>query len=64
VVVFGHSHRPTVVESDAGPLLLNPGSHAEPRGHRTAHAELEPTESGLVGRLVTPDGNLIESFSV
>jgi hypothetical protein len=64
VVVFGHTHRPAVVESDAGPLLLNPGSHAEPRGYRAAHAELERTESGLVGRLVTPAGDLLESFSV
>lgn len=41
VVVFGHSHRPEF--DDDGPVsLLNPGSHAEPRGHRAAHAELEP----------------------
>jgi hypothetical protein len=64
VVVFGHSHRPTVVSGAAGPLLLNPGSHAEPRGNRAAHAELRRSASGLEGRLVTPAGDLLESFAV
>ncbi|WP_280537437.1 metallophosphoesterase [Halopenitus sp. POP-27] len=65
VVVFGHSHRPTVTE--AGDVtLVNPGSHAQPRGNRPAHAEFEPIDGdgGLEGRLVTPDGDVFERFRV
>lgn len=63
LVVFGHSHRPEFV--DAGELgLLNPGSYADPRWHRPAHAELD-TEDGVInGRLRAPDGALIEEFRV
>lgn len=65
LVVFGHSHRPEFDDSAAVPLL-NPGSHAQPRGNRPAHAELEPAadESALAGRLVTPDGDVFERFTV
>jgi hypothetical protein len=63
VVVFGHTHRPTV--DATGPVvLLNPGSHAEPRGNRTAHAELTPDGHGLRGRLVSPAGETLETFRV
>ena len=65
-VVFGHSHRPEFDDSEALPLL-NPGSHAQPRGHRPAHAELEPREgdvAGLAGRLCTPDGDVFERFEI
>ncbi|WP_253738598.1 metallophosphoesterase [Halohasta salina] len=62
-VIFGHSHRPTA--DLAGELpLINPGSHAQPRGHRPAHAELEPIAGGLRGRLVTPDGEVFETFDL
>ena len=63
-VIFGHSHRPTIERS--GPLaLLNPGSHAQPRGYRAAHAEVEPVaDGGLRGRLRTPDGEVFEEFTV
>ncbi|SEO55019.1 hypothetical protein SAMN04487948_103184 [Halogranum amylolyticum] len=62
-VVFGHSHRPTF--DATGPLaLLNPGSHAQPRGYRAAHAELEETTGGLRGRLCTPDGDVFEEFTI
>ena len=63
LVVFGHTHRPTVVD-DGGPVLLNPGSHAEPRGNSAAHAELSRTESGLEGRVRTPDGDVLATFTV
>lgn len=62
-VIFGHSHRPTADFSGTLPLL-NPGSHAQPRGNRPAHMELEPAAGGLQGRLVTPDGNVFEHFEV
>ncbi|MFC6719617.1 metallophosphoesterase [Natrialbaceae archaeon GCM10025810] len=65
VVVFGHSHRPTVVETE-DVLLLNPGSHAQPRGNRPGFAVLEPRADGdgLEGRVLGPDGTLLESFDV
>lgn len=55
VVVVGHSHRPELSEL-AGRLLVNPGSHADPRRYRPAHAEVELGEEGREVRLVTPDG--------
>jgi hypothetical protein len=66
-VICGHSHRPRF--DDAGGLpILNPGSHAQPRGNRPAHAELTPVEGesggGLDGRLVTPDGEPFETFRI
>ena len=63
LVVSGHSHRPGVV--DAGDVsLLNPGSHADPRGNRPAHAELEVADGALHGRLVDRDGTVFEEFDV
>lgn len=63
LVVSGHTHRPTVVDTD-GVVLLNPGSHAQPRGNRRAFAELEPVDAGLDGRLRDVDGTVFERFSV
>ena len=63
LVVSGHSHRPGV-ERAAGLTLLNPGSHADPRWHRPAHAELERTDRGVEGRLVEPDGTPLGTFVV
>ena len=62
-VVFGHSHRPTVERLD-DITLVNPGSHAQPRGNRAAHAEFRPTDDGLDGRLVTTDGTVFEEFRI
>ena len=74
-VVCGHSHRPRFDDSGGLPIL-NPGSHAQPRGNRPAHAELEPAAEGsgaehdpdaataLDGRLVTPDGEVFETFRI
>lgn len=78
-VLFGHSHRPRF--DDSGPVaLLNPGSHAQPRGYRAAHAELDPASdgadagaeadgdgdarAGVRGRLVSPDGDVFERFRI
>jgi hypothetical protein len=63
VVVSGHSHQPSVVDAD-GLTLLNPGSHADPRGNRPGHAELEPVDDGLAGRLCQPDGTVFEEFRI
>jgi putative phosphoesterase len=60
-VVVGHSHRPGF-DPGGAVAVLNPGSHADPRRFRPAHAELEPTTEGRDGRLVTPDGEVLETF--
>jgi putative phosphoesterase len=64
VVVTGHTHRPVVDET--GPVVhLNPGSHAEPRGGRPAHAELHAADGGgLIGSLRSPDGATLDTFRV
>lgn len=63
LVVSGHTHRPAVVETD-DVVLLNPGSHVQPRGNRQAFAELEQTDDGLAGRLRDVDGTVFEEFTV
>lgn len=63
LVVSGHTHRPGVAATETL-TLLNPGSHADPRGNRPGHAELESTADGLSGRLVSPDGTVAETFDV
>lgn len=63
LVVFGHTHRPGVV-TGADPVLLNPGSHATPRGSRPGYAALTPTPEGLAGTLREPDGTAVDRFSV
>ncbi|WP_101295253.1 metallophosphoesterase [Halegenticoccus soli] len=62
-VVFGHSHRPTFDATGEIPLL-NPGSHAQPRGYRAAHVELEPVNGGLRGRFCTPGGEVFDRFDL
>ncbi|SEW24573.1 metallophosphoesterase [Natrinema salifodinae] len=64
VVVFGHSHRPTVVET-ADVRLLNPGSHADPRGNRPGFAVFEELDAGgLAGEIREPDGTVIETVEI
>lgn len=63
VVVFGHTHRPTV--ADAGDLVLcNPGSHAQPRGNRPGFATLERDGDLARGLIREPDGAVVERFEV
>ncbi|PSP94467.1 YfcE family phosphodiesterase [Halobacteriales archaeon QS_4_62_28] len=58
VVVVGHSHRPEI--SDSSELLLvNPGSYADPRQFRPAHAEVVDTGEGLRLTLYQPGGKLV-----
>lgn len=63
LVVSGHSHRPGVMRTDEL-VLLNPGSHADPRGNRPGHAELEREGEAIRGRLRRPDGTVFEEFSL
>ena len=63
LVVVGHSHRPEF-RDDGDVPVLNPGSHAQPRRYRPAHAELERDGDGVHGRLVEPDGTVFEEFRI
>ncbi|WP_231186326.1 metallophosphoesterase [Haladaptatus sp. DYF46] len=63
VVVSGHTHR-YLAEKAGEVLLLNPGSHAQPRGHRPTHIELEPTAEGFAGRVYDRNGEIVEEFPV
>lgn len=49
LVVSGHTHRPRFQSSETGPALLNPGSHADPRGGPASHAELVRADGGQDG---------------
>jgi putative phosphoesterase len=60
LVVSGHSHRPEIVEAEEV-VLLNPGSHADPRGNPAAHAELVTDGNGTVARLLGRDGGEIDA---
>jgi putative phosphoesterase len=63
VVVVGHTHRPGV-ERIGDVLLVNPGSHADPRGSRPAYAAFEAGADGLSGRLCGPDGEPFRTVRV
>ena len=63
VVVFGHSHRHAATDAEEV-LLLNPGSHARPRGGIPTHAELRETEDGLAGEIRHRDGSVVEEFEI
>lgn len=64
LVIFGHSHAPEF--RDGVVPALNPGSHADPRWNRPAHAELEFDDAaGLArGRLIEPSGTVFDRFTV
>ncbi|GAB7018830.1 metallophosphoesterase [Halostagnicola bangensis] len=62
IVISGHTHRPVVVET-ADSILLNPGSHADPRGNRAGFATIESGPDGFEGRLFETDGTVLETFS-
>ncbi len=64
LLVVGHSHKPMFRD---GPVpVLNPGSHADPRWNRPAHAELvwDDEIDGARGTLVEPSGTVFERFVV
>jgi len=62
IVVLGHSHRPEISAID-GRLLVNPGSYADPRRYRPAHAELDVETDALRVRLRSPDGETFETVT-
>ncbi|MFB6110270.1 MAG: YfcE family phosphodiesterase [Halodesulfurarchaeum sp.] len=63
LVISGHTHQPHVV-TGSGPALLNPGSHADPRGGDPTYATLELAGDTLCGRVLTVEGRERESFQV
>lgn len=63
LVVSGHTHQPTVTDTP-DVTLLNPGSHADPRGNPAAHAELTPTAGGVQGEIRRRDGTVLREFAV
>ena len=63
LVVSGHTHAPTVKETE-DVVLLNPGSHADPRGATPAHAEVEQGGRGMAIELWTPGGTLVTERSL
>lgn len=63
LVVSGHTHRASVTHTD-DLVLLNPGSHADPRGGQPTHAELRRLDDGLDGRIVHRNGDVLEEFTV
>jgi hypothetical protein len=63
LVISGHTHRPHVLEG-GGPTLLNPGSHADPRGGERTYATLEREGTALVGRILSVSGTENEAFRV
>jgi putative phosphoesterase len=63
LVVSGHTHQPSVTATD-DLVLLNPGSHADPRGNRPGFARLEEQGDRLVGRVREPDGTTIDTFEI
>jgi len=58
LVVSGHTHRPSV--GGAAPVLLNPGSHDDPRGGPRSHAELSVADGAVTGTIRTVDGEVLE----
>ncbi|WP_254279546.1 metallophosphoesterase [Haloarcula marina] len=63
VVVVGHSHRPEITDLDGRPLV-NPGSYADPRRYRPAHAELTVEGPNLRVRLRSPAGETFEERTI
>lgn len=59
VVAVGHSHRHGI-EQLGDVLLVNPGSHADPRGGRTTHAELD---EGRIA-ILTPGGDTLAERTI
>lgn len=67
VVVSGHTHRPAVATGQ-GIVLLNPGSHADPRGAPATFATLDPSRrehaDRVPGAVRTIDGSIHERFRI
>jgi len=63
VVIVGHSHRPEITELDET-IVVNPGSHAQPRRYQAAYAVFRETDDGIAVQLRTPEGEQFESLQL
>ncbi|MCU4753602.1 metallophosphoesterase [Halobacteria archaeon AArc-curdl1] len=63
IVVSAHTHRPRILELE-DVVLLNPGSHAQPRGNRPGFATVERRDDSFDVRLQTPSGEPIDSLTL
>jgi putative phosphoesterase len=63
LVVSGHTHQPSVTETE-DVALLNPGSHAEPRGDPATHAEMYAVDGGARGEIRDRGGSVLREFRV
>ncbi|MDZ7849894.1 MAG: metallophosphoesterase [Halodesulfurarchaeum sp.] len=61
LVISGHTHRPHFVSGD-GPALLNPGSHADPRGGEPTYATFEVQNGRIEGVIRTVSGTKEQGF--
>jgi len=62
-VVTGHTHRPGVDSLDGLPVV-NPGSHADPRGNRAGYATLERRGGEVVCELRGTGGETVRSVTL
>lgn len=58
LVVVGHSHRPGLGDL-SGRVLINPGSHADPRQFQPAHAEVKAADGSVQVVLCRPGGEVV-----
>ena len=63
VVVVGHTHRSTVTEY-GDTVVVNPGSHADPRGGRATYAVLERRGARLRAQVRTVEGTSLETVDL
>lgn len=62
VVVVGHTHRAGIA-SVGDVMVVNPGSHANPRGGEPSYAAIEQAEDGIGVQLRTTSGRIIDTVS-
>lgn len=62
VVVSGHTHRPTIGRTD-DVLLLDPGSHAKPRGAHPTYAVVDAENGAVNGAIYSTDGTVLEQVA-
>lgn len=62
-VIVGHSHDPGI-DDVGGTLVVNPGSHADPRWHRPGYATFESENGDVRVHLRTPDGETLATGTI
>ena len=62
VVISGHTHRPLAKRVD-DVLLVNPGSHAKPRGGYPTYATLSVANGRVDGAIRSTDGTVVAAIA-